>query len=74
METIKKRVEESSIATATAIAFIMQLQKTAKKAVEEAVLSQNSQEGQEDDNISNSSDEESSDKEPEGPTQWLEEL
>jgi hypothetical protein len=44
----------------------MQLQETAKKAVEEATLPKDSQEGQEDnDDISNSSDKESSDEEPE---------
>jgi hypothetical protein len=40
------------------------LQKTAKKVAEEAALPEDPQEGQEDNNISNLSDEEPSDKEP----------
>jgi hypothetical protein len=45
--------------------LIKQLQETAKKAAEEAALPEDSQEGQEDDNISNLSDEKPSDEEPE---------
>ena len=41
------------------------LQKTAKKVAEEAALPEDPQEGQEDNNMSNLSDEESSDEEPE---------
>ncbi len=55
--------EESSGADVTAIAFIIQLQETAKKSAEEAALLKDSQEGQEDDNISNLSDRESLNKE-----------
>jgi hypothetical protein len=51
-------------ATATATAFIMQLQETAKKIIKEVSLPKDSQEGQKDNNISNLSDEESSDEEP----------
>jgi hypothetical protein len=40
------------------------LQKTAKKVAEEATLPEDLQEGREDNNISNLSDEKSSDKEP----------
>jgi hypothetical protein len=67
-------------ATATATAFIMQLQETAKKVIEEAILLKDSQEGQEDNDMSNLSDKESSDEEPEligdiwGPTEWSVEL
>ena len=74
-DELQERAEESSTAAATAIVLIKQLQETAKKAVEEATLPEDSQEGQNNDNISNLSDEESSDKEPEligdilGPTQ-----
>jgi hypothetical protein len=55
----------TAIATATATAFIIQLQETAKKVIEEATLLKDSQEGQEDNDISNLSDKESSNEEPE---------
>ena len=64
-DKLQKRAEESSTAAATATALIKQLQETAKKAIEEAVLPKDLQEGQEEDNISNLSDKESSDEEPE---------
>ena len=48
----------------TATVLIKQLQETAKKAVKEAALLEDLQEGQEDDNISNSSNEKSLDEEP----------
>ena len=79
-DKLQKQAEESSTATATATVLIKQLQETAKKAAEEAALPEDLQEGQEDNSISNSSDEESLDEEPEligniwGLTRWLVEL
>jgi len=61
-DKLQKRVEESFTAAATATALVKQLQEAAKRVVEEAALPEDLQEGQEDDNISNSSDGESSDK------------
>ena len=50
MDELQKQAEKSFAAAATAIAFIMQLQKTAKKAAKEAALLKDLQEGQEDSN------------------------
>ena len=63
-DELQKRAEESSTAAATATALIKQLQETTKKAVEKTALLKDSQEKQKDNNMSNSSNEESSDEEP----------
>jgi len=69
VDKLKKRAEDSSATTATATAFVKQLQEAAKRVEKEAALLEDPQEGQ-DNNISNSSDEESLNKDIWGSTQW----
>ena len=60
-DELRKRAEESFTAAATATALVKQLQEAAKVA-EEAALPEDPQKGQEDNDMSNSSDKEPSDK------------
>ena len=69
VDKLQKWAEESFTAAAIAIAFVKQLQQ-AIKVVEEVALLEDLQEGQEDNNISNSSNKESLDKDTWGLTQW----
>ena len=62
VDEVRKRTKESSATVTAAAAFIKQLQEAAKKLAEAAALPEDLQEGQDD--ISNSSDRESSDREP----------
>ena len=61
-DKLQQRAEESSAAAVTATALVKQLQEAAKKLAEEAALLEDLQKGQEDDNISNSSNKESLNK------------
>ena len=73
----KKHTRETRVATNIAANYVIlkqstvnKLQKQAAKVVKKATLPENLQEGQEDNNISNSSNKESSDKDTWGLTQW----
>ena len=76
IEELQKRAEESIIAIAATTAFVKQLQNIANKGVGEAALLKDTQQRQEDNNISDLGDEESSDKDVEsindfwGPIDW----
>ena len=64
-EELQKRAEDSIIAITTAAALVERLQDAANKGAGEAALLKDTQQGQEDNNISDIGDEESSDKDVE---------
>ena len=79
-EELQKWAKDSIIAIATVASFVKQLQNTANKGAENAVLLENTQQGQKDNNINDLGNKESSDKNVEligdlwGPIDWPIEL